>query len=116
MNYNVDYETGEVNMNLMTTFCPALKSHISERYVSDTHEFTVYRFENGYGMHVFKSYSDRRDILEGIPVMFPDEKTTRMQSIFESNLGADVLDVSTPEELFKKLAVIRGWEKGQYLR
>lgn len=49
MNYNVDYETGEVNMNLMTTFCPALKSHISERYVSNTHEFTIYRFENGYG-------------------------------------------------------------------
>ena len=112
----MDYETGRVNLNLMTTFCPTLKQFISERYVSDTHEFTIYRFENGYGMHVFKSYSDRRDILEGIPVMFPDEKTTRMQSIFESNLGKEVLDIYTPEELFKKLAVVRGWEKGQYLR
>lgn len=116
MNYNVDYETGKVNMNLMTTFCPALGKYVVDRYNSDTGEFTIYRFENGYGMHVFKSYSDRRDILEGIPVMFPDEKTTRMQSIFESNLGADVLDISTPEELFKKIAVIRGWEKGLYLR
>lgn len=112
----MNYETRELNLNLMTTFCPALKQFISERYVSDTHEFTIYRFENGYGMHVFKSYSDKRDILEGIPVMFPDEKTTRMQSIFESNLGKEVLDISTPEELFKKLEVVRGWEKGQYLR
>nr|DAS18103.1 MAG TPA: hypothetical protein [Caudoviricetes sp.] len=112
----MDYVTGEKRLNLITTFCPELGKYVIDRYNSDTHEFTIYRFENGYGMHVFKSYGDSRDRLEGIVVIFPDENTTRMQSIFDSEFKEDVLEITSPEELLANLKIVKKWTKGQYLK
>lgn len=110
----MDYETGALRTNLITTFCPKLKDYVTERYNSDSGEFTIYRFENGYGMNVFKSYSDSRDNLEGIVVIFPDENTTRMQSILENEFKEAVLDMTSPDELLENLTIVKNWTKGQY--
>ena len=67
-------------------------------------------------MHVFKSYGDSRDRLEGIVVIFPDENTTRMQSIFDSEFKEDVLEITSPEELLANLKIVKKWTKGQYLK
>lgn len=114
MNY-MDYETGERRLNLITTFCPELGKYVVDRYKSDTGEFTIYRFENGYGMHVFKNYSDSRDRLEGIVCIFPDENTTMMRSVFDNEFDEDVLDITSPNELYDKLLTVKNWTKGQYL-
>lgn len=112
------YETGELKNRLMTTTCPDMKDYIIDHHEDDNGEFTEYRFENGYGMSVFKSNMDnyQTDRVEGVAVMLLEDDSNRRISIFDNEFDEHVLTITSPKELLEKLTAVKGWAKGQYLK
>lgn len=112
------YETGELKIKLMTTTCPEMKDYIINHHEDDNGEFTEYRFENGYGMSVFKANKDdyHMDRVEGVPIMFLEDDSDRRVSVFDNEFDEYVLTMTSPKSLLKKLKTVKNWTKGQYLR
>jgi len=112
------YETGDLKIKLMTTTCPEMSKHIIDHHEDNNGEFTEYRFENEYGMSVFKSNKDnyQTDRVEGVVVMFLEDSSNRRISIFDNEFDEHVLTITSPKELLEKLTAVKGWAKGQYLK
>lgn len=114
----MDYDTGKLRIRLMTTTCPEMKDYIINHHEDNNGEFTEYRFENGYGMSVFKSNKDdyQMDRVEGVPIMFLEDDSNKRISIFDNEFDEYVLTITSPKELLEKLTAVKGWTKGQYLK
>lgn len=112
------YETGDLKIKLMTTTCPEMSKHIIDHHEDNNGEFTEYRFENEYGMRVFKSNKDnyQTDRVEGVVVMLLEDSSNRRISIFDNEFDEHVLNITSPKELLEKLTAVKGWAKGQYLK
>lgn len=113
----MDWDT-TLKIRLMTTVCPEMKDYVIDHHEDDNGEFTEYRFENGYGMSVFKSNKDdyHMDRVEGVSIMFLDDDSNRRISVFDNEFDEYVLSMTSPKSLLKKLKAVKNWTKGQYLR